>query len=82
MRSIIISLITVVLLAACSAPVIPEHDHNHERERAVHDNYESHCREYVLQMGGDADDPVLFDDCMSRFMDHDPDCPFCVIRHE
>ena len=72
MKKLLASFSLMLALVGCYGPVRQQES----REWSHHD-HEAYCRAYAQQMKHDNDELLLFNDCM----EHEADCPYCVINH-
>jgi len=49
------------------------------RVNAIYERYEVHCKQHAKDLNAEADEQLLYDECMDYFITKDPKCPHCVV---
>ncbi len=73
MKWILLSLVPALLLVGCATGTV------RSDKNALYEKFDGHCRQHARQMGGEADEHARYHECMSYFLKHDIDCPYCVL---
>jgi len=69
-----VSMAIMLLLTACATITTEK-----SAERDLFKTYDTHCKEYAQKMSGEADEQTKYLECMSYFIHHEAECPYCVI---
>jgi len=72
MKNIIGCLLLTFMLTACMSGA------EKARVNAIYDKYDAHCKQHAKDLNAEADEQLLYDECMNFFVTNDPECPHCI----